>query len=95
MYSSITALSSTVFVIAPLKQYGWDAAQPSGLLTLGIVPTDALKPKQPHQDAGIRIDPPPSDPSPIRIMPSATAAALPPEEPPELYPGLNGVEVGP
>ena len=43
----------------------------------------------------MRMEPPPSEPSPIMISPSATADALPPLDPPELYPGLNGVEVGP
>ena len=43
----------------------------------------------------MRMEPPPSEPSAMGTRPSATAAALPPEDPPELYPGAKGVEVGP
>ena len=49
----------------------------------------------PQKEAGIRIDPPPSEPSATAHNPSATAAALPPEEPPAFLPGANGVLVGP
>ena len=62
---------------------------------LGIVPTAALNPKQPHQEEGMRIDPPPSEPSEIGSIPSATAAAEPPDDPPELYSVLKGFPVGP
>ena len=41
------------------------------------------------------MDPPASPPSEIGSKPSATAAALPPEDPPALYNVLNGVEVAP
>ena len=41
------------------------------------------------------MDPPPSEPSAIGTIPSATAAAEPPEDPPELYSVLKGLQVGP
>ena len=43
----------------------------------------------------MRIEPPPSVPSAIGSMPSATAAAAPPEEPPALRDVSNGLRVGP
>jgi hypothetical protein len=39
-------------------------------------------PVSPQQDAGIRIEPPPSDPVPSGTMPAAIAAAVPPDDPP-------------
>jgi hypothetical protein len=48
----------------------------------GSVPRPALTPTSPQNDAGIRIEPPPSDPGAIGTMPDATAAAEPPLEPP-------------
>ena len=91
----MVALSVTFLVSTPLVQYGCVAVQPSGLHTEGTEPTDALNPKRLHQEAGIRMEPPPSPPSPMVIRPSATAAAVPPEEPPELYFVLKGLQVGP
>lgn len=43
---------------------------------------DGLKPNRPQHDAGIRIEPPPSDACASGTMPAATAAAAPPLEPP-------------
>ena len=43
----------------------------------------------------MRIEPPPSVPSASVSMPSATAAALPPDEPPVLRRVSNGLRVGP
>ena len=39
-------------------------------------------PTTPHRAAGWRMDPPVSDPKESAVMPAATAAADPPEEPP-------------
>jgi hypothetical protein len=41
-----------------------------------------LSPTTPQSAAGCRIEPPVSDPSAAADSPAATAAALPPEEPP-------------
>src|SRR5206468_1176818 len=49
----------------------------------------------PHNAAGTRIDAPPSEPSAPATMPAATAAALPPLEPPEARSGFHGLRVGP
>jgi hypothetical protein len=43
----------------------------------------------------MRIEPPASVPSASGSRPSATAAALPPEEPPEFLARSNGLRVGP
>lgn len=91
----MTALSVTVLVMAPLKQNGCVAVHASGRHTEGTVPTEPLKPKHWHHEEGILMEPPPSEPSEMGSMPSATAAAEPPEEPPELYSVLKGFHVGP
>src|SRR5258705_13523059 len=43
----------------------------------------------------MRIDPPPSLPVQIGIMPTATAAAEPPEDPPGVRSGFHGLRVTP
>src|SRR5882762_5232351 len=58
-------------------------------------PHDALRPKMPHQAAGLRIEPPPSVPSASGARPAATAAPAPPEEPPGVWPRLHGLRVAP
>src|SRR3954451_24730364 len=52
-------------------------------------------PTTPHSAAGWRIDPPVSEPRPRAAMPDATAAALPPLEPPGTRLGSRGLRVGP
>src|SRR4051812_34728276 len=49
----------------------------------------------PQKDAGMRTDPPPSVPRLSGPAPSATAAALPPLEPPAVRPGSYGLPVTP
>lgn len=58
-------------------------------LRLGLSPTSPL------QDAGMRIDPPPSDASAIGAMPAATAAPAPPEDPPGVCTVFHGLRVLP
>src|SRR4029453_9732571 len=56
-------------------------------------PYEALWPKIPANDAGIRIDPPPSVPMASGPSPAATAALEPPLEPPggrSVFPGFWG-----
>src|SRR5687768_11444715 len=52
-------------------------------------------PTTPHSAAGWRIDPPVSEPRASGENPAATAAALPPEEPPGTRSGSCGLRVGP
>src|SRR5579859_5714416 len=49
----------------------------------------------PHHAAGIRIEPPVSDPSAPRHRPAATATAEPLDEPPEECARLHGFSAGP
>ena len=50
----------------------------------GTRPSDGLTPDIPQHEAGIRTEPPPSEPVARGTMPAARAAAEPPEEPPGL-----------
>ncbi len=45
-------------------------------------PRDGFRPTPPHRLAGMRIEPPMSEPCAIGTMPEVTAACAPPEEPP-------------
>ena len=58
-------------------------------------PREALKPSTPQQDAGIRIEPPPSEPCAIAHRPAASAAPAPPLEPPAFRSRSHGVRHGP
>ena len=49
-----------------------------------------LKPTIPQHAAGIRIEPPLSDPSAASATPAASAAAEPPLDPPAIRPGASG-----
>ena len=49
-----------------------------------------MKPVTPQQAAGIRIEPPESEPSAASASPAASAAAEPPLEPPAIRPGYRG-----
>jgi hypothetical protein len=49
----------------------------------------------PHSAAGWRIEPPVSVPSAHGARPAATAAALPPEEPPGTRARFQGLRTGP
>ena len=52
-------------------------------------------PKSPQHEAGIRSEPPPSEPCASGIVPAATAAAAPPDEPPGVCSGLHGLRQAP
>src|SRR5260370_34968634 len=87
MTSSNAAASRTVRAIGP------DVPSPSDPETNGageIRPREGLIPKSPQQDAGMRIEPPPSLPWATGARPAATAAAAPPLEPP----GVRAVSQG-
>src|SRR5215469_8217914 len=59
----------------------------------GTRPREALSPTNPEKDAGIRVDPPPSDDMLIGTIPAATAAADPPDEPPGVRSRFQGLRV--
>jgi hypothetical protein len=58
-------------------------------------PRLGLRPKTPQQLAGTRIEPPPSLPCAIGTIPAATAAAEPPELPPDVRCPSQGLRQGP
>ncbi len=69
-----------------MSKLGASGKQPS----IGTSPCVGLNPTTPHQAAGIRIEPPESVPSPLSAWPAASAAAVPPLEPPATRPGAVG-----
>ena len=89
--SSIAAASRTVRAIGPA------VAKPTGSPYIGyplIRPRVGLSPNSPQHEAGIRIEPPPSEPWATGTSPAATAAAAPPEEPPAIRVRSHGVTAG-
>ena len=51
-------------------------------VSTGMRPSCGLRPSTPQHDAGMRIEPPASEPSATGLSAAATAAADPPDEPP-------------
>jgi hypothetical protein len=91
MMFSMSAQSSTERANGP----AWSRLQASGarpaLLTrpnVGLIPTVL------HSDDGIRIEPPVSEPLPPKHIPAASAAAVPPLDPPGMRDVSHGFEVG-
>ena len=60
-----------------------------------IRPRDGLRPTPPEKLAGIRIDPPTSEPWAIGTIPALTAACDPPLEPPAENPSRQGLDALP
>ena len=61
----------------------------------GTSPPVGLCPATPQKAAGIRIDPPTSDPMPRATAPVATRAPSPPDEPPDVRARSQGLRVRP
>ena len=87
---NIRAASATVRASGPWCTVVW-----SKPYSAGTRPKDGLKPTTPQNDAGIRMDPAPSEPSATGTIPEATAAAEPPLEPPAVRPLRHGLVVLP
>ena len=84
--------SATDRAIGPaVSKLGASGKQPSS----GTRPWLGLNPTTPQQAAGIRIDPPESEPSAASARPAASAAAEPPLEPPAIRPGARGFGTAP
>src|SRR5207248_9779753 len=81
--------SATVRVIGPR-----DCSTVTSTSSDGIRSGVGRSPTTPQHDAGIRIEPPVSPPSATVHMPAATAAPLPPLEPPGVMPSRHGLWVG-
>src|SRR4029079_3857497 len=58
-------------------------------------PYVGFTPTTPQKAAGCRTDPPVSEPSAIGVIPAATAAAEPPDDPPATQRTSRGLRVGP
>src|SRR3954464_7399842 len=93
MASSIAAASRTVRETAPFVVEPAQLSPTCGpLLTR---PRLGLSPTRPQQDAGMRVEPPPSLACATGTMPDATAAALPPDEPPVVRDWSHGLRDAP
>src|SRR4051812_7787089 len=88
--SRCQALSATVVVSAPSDV----ASDPSGP-GLGMRPNRDLQPNDRENAPGMRVEPPPSPAGPNGMIPAATAAAVPPEEPPGVRSTFHGLRVTP
>src|SRR3954452_15901733 len=89
--SSSAAASRTVRASGPA------VPRPTGSPYIGpplTRPREGFTPNSPQQLAGIRMDPPPSEPWATGTRPAATAAAAPPEEPPAIRVRSHGVTAG-
>src|ERR1700694_2118846 len=79
---------------ATLRPSGEITDRPAGsTLALGTRSGEGRKPTTPQQDAGMRIEPPMSVPMATVAIPAATAAALPPLDPPGVMPARHGLLV--
>src|SRR3954466_11687630 len=89
--SSINPASRTVRAMGP-----WVISPPRGLEfgELETRPRDGLTPTTPQQLEGMRMEPPPSDPSAMGQRHAATAAAEPPLDPPAVLLRSQGLRVG-
>src|ERR1041385_3049171 len=93
MASSIAALSRTLMLTTcPTEK----PPQPSPLSgPPGVRARVGFSPNTPDAEAGIRIEPPPSLACATGRIRAATAAAAPPDEPPEECARFQGLRVGP
>jgi hypothetical protein len=90
--SSQSAVSMTVLLSEPRTASPF---QPSRWGAIEMRPRWGLRPNRPQLAAGIRIEPPPSPAEAIETIPEATAAPLPPLDPPGLRCGSQGLRVTP
>ena len=85
-------MSATLRVSTPLTD---SPCQPRARGAIEMRPRWGFRPNSPHHAAGIRIEPAPSEPSAAPTRPAATAAALPPLEPPGACCRSHGLRVAP
>ena len=79
MASRVSAVSRTVRAVGQMKSMLWSRKV---IPKLGTSPWVGFIETTPHQEPGMRALPPSSTPSEMSTSPAATAAPLPPEEPP-------------
>jgi hypothetical protein len=90
--SSHSAVSSTERLRQPKADMPFQRSR-SGATE--ILPRCGFRPTSPQEEAGMRIEPAPSEAKAIGARPAATAAALPPLEPPGVRCGFQGLRVTP
>src|SRR6266700_6068282 len=93
MASIIAALSRTLMLTTWPQEKPLQPSPRSG--PTGLRARVGFSPKTPQADAGIRIEPPPSLACATGRIRAATAAAAPPDEPPEECARFQGLRVGP
>mmetsp|Transcript_29145 Transcript_29145/g.64427 ORF Transcript_29145/g.64427 Transcript_29145/m.64427 type:complete len:249 (-) Transcript_29145:625-1371(-) len=82
------AQSSTLRAMGPYVATVQSISTPPRPVTRPLV---GFRPTVPQKELGMRMLPPPSLPTAKGQSPAATAAALPPEEPPVWWPGCQGL----
>ena len=95
---SATRTSATVRAIGPSTANSWVTTPSSanGMVdAAGTRPVVGLIDAIEQHVAGLRSDPPRSLPNPIGVMPVANAAPSPPELPPAVWSGCQGLRVSP
>src|SRR3989337_3449646 len=88
----MSAVSATVRAMGPVTA---SESQASSTGYFGIRPGVVRKPTTPQKAAGVRREPPRSEPWAIGPMPVASATAAPPLEPPQVSAGFHGFRVAP
>src|SRR5687768_15320317 len=88
---SIRAASATLIVCGPRC----DTVPNGDSGNAGTRPKLGLRPTLPQNAAGMRTEPAPSVPTLSGPSPAATAAAVPPDDPPGVFDGSHGLRVSP
>src|SRR5262249_6736544 len=91
MLISISAASAMLRAMGPT----WESVGAAVVGQTGTRPYCGLMPARPVKLHGMRIEPPPSVPSPNGVIPAATEAAAPALEPPGVFAGFHGLRVMP
>ncbi|MNL25506.1 hypothetical protein D3C87_1469910 [compost metagenome] len=81
--ASSSAQQRTLAAMGPMESRLADSGSTPAMDTRQAL---GLKPVRPHSAAGMRTEPPVSDPIPATAMPSATDTAAPEDEPPGMRP---------
>ena len=87
----IRAASATLIVCGPM----WETVPNGESGYAGTRPKLGFRPTLPQKAAGMRTEPAPSVPMPRGPRPAATAAAVPPDDPPDVFEGSHGLRVIP
>src|SRR5690606_2642701 len=92
---STDSSSATSPTVRPIGPFVGSGSQLSLLGQLGTRPVDGRSPTTLQKAAGLRSDPPTSEPSATEDIPAARAAVAPPLDPPAVRVGAYGLVVVP